>query len=331
MITRLAPVPYEPEALCEQWERFLYQIQDVYHQPAEADNIVNFMQRSLGYALTGSTKEQCLFILWGGGANGKSTLLNTVKKLLGNYALQTPTETLLAKTKGGEIPADVARLDGPRLVTASEVDRGRRLGESLVKELTGRDTVSARFLYGEYFDFIPQFKLFLSTNHKPHIRGTDNAIWRRIQMIPFKVQFSDEQQDKELPEKLQAEGPGILAWLVRGCLSWYQEGLGVPEEVKAATAEYRAEMDLLRDFLDSCCVIGPDLSATADTLYKAYVSWAEDQGLTDKERLKQRGFGLALTERGFERDRTTHGRHLRHGIGLLSNQGSPGERSGDLI
>lgn len=322
MLTCMAPVAYDPDAICDQWEWFLYRIMDVDREPAAADNLVMFLQRSMGYGITGSTKEQCLFILYGGGANGKSTLVNTIKKVAGSYALHTPTETLLAKKRGGEIPTDVARLDGPRLVTASEVDRGRRLAESLVKELTGQDTVSARFLYGEYFDFQPQFKLFLSTNNKPVIRGADNAIWRRIKAIPFNVQFGegkDFPKDPDLDTKLWAEAPGILAWLVRGCLSWQQDGLDTPEEVTAATTEYRAEMDVLLDFLSDCCAIGSDKSAFSKDLYDAYKEWAEAQGITekDRERLSQRSFGLALTERGFRRGRSTHGAHCWRGIGLL--------------
>lgn len=311
LMTCMAPVDYEPDAPCPIWERFIYEIQ------AENINVYDFLQRALGYALTGSTQEQCLFILWGTGANGKSTLINLVTRLLGNYARNTPVETLLAKKRSGEIPTDVARLDGPRFVMAKEVDRGRRLSESLIKELTGQDTVTARFLYGEYFDFIPKFKLFLSTNHKPVIRGTDNAIWRRIRLIRFPVQLPEAQWDQELPDKLWAEAPGILAWLVRGCLSWQRMGLDPPPEVIEATAEFRAEMDILADFLSDCCVIGPEKSAWAKDLYGSYESWAEDQGLKEKEQLTQRGFGLALSERGFERDRSTHGRHLWRGLGLL--------------
>ncbi len=321
LLTCMSPVPFEPEAEIIEWEKFLYQIMDVRREPTAADRMVVFLQRAFGYAVTGATKEQCLFILWGGGANGKSTLLNLVKEVLGNYALNTPIETLLAKNRGGDIPTDVARLDGPRFVTASEVDRGRRLAESLVKELTGKDTISARFLYGEYFDFKPQFKLFLSTNNKPVIRGADDAIWRRLNMIKFNVQFGegkDFPQDKDLEDKLRAEAPGILAWLVRGCLYWQQEGLGRPEEVTAANAEYRAEMDVLAEFIEDCCLVAPGLSATAQEIYSAYCHWAEEAGLKEKEIMKQRTFGICLTERGFKRDKGAAGKRFWRGVGLRS-------------
>jgi putative DNA primase/helicase len=319
LITCLAPVNYDPTAAYDLWEKFLYRIMDVYERPASAERMVNFLQRSLGYSLTGSCEEECLFILWGGGANGKSTLVNTVSHVLGDYARNTPVETLLLKKGAGEIPSDVARLDGPRFLTAAEVDRGRRLAESLVKELTGRDIVTARFLYAEHFDFTPQFKLWLSTNNKPVIKGTDDAIWRRIMFVEFPVQIPKEQRDKHLRDKLQEEeGAGILNWMVQGCLSWQRDGLDVPEEVVAATADYRAEMDDLAGFLADKCLVGPGLKASAQDLYSAYISYCEDQKLREKEIMKQQNFGRCLAERNFKRDRGTAGRRLWRGIGLRS-------------
>jgi putative DNA primase/helicase len=306
LITRLAPVEFDPQASCDLWDRFLDRIQ------AGNYDVIDFIQRALGYTLTGSCKEQALFILWGNGANGKSTLLNRISEILGNYALQTPTETLLAKTKG-EIPNDLARLNGPRFVTAFEVERGRRMAESLVKQLTGQDTIAARFLFGEYFDFVPQFKLFLATNHKPVIKDTSHAIWRRIRLIPFPVQIPENEWDRDLPEKLQIEWPGILAWLVRGCLGWYQDGLGVPDEVTSDTGEYQAEMDVLGDFISECCWVASGASATAKEIYEAYGDWAKENG--EKRPLSQRAFGMSLTERGFNRKRKAAG-NVWYGIGL---------------
>jgi putative DNA primase/helicase len=306
LITRLAPVNYKPEADCPLFIKFLDRIL------AGNRDLIKFVQKALGYALTGDCREQVLFMLWGSGANGKSTLLNIIAAILGTYAIQTPTETLLAKSKG-DIPNDLARLNGPRFVTAFEVDRGRRLAESLVKQLTGQDTVSARFLFAEYFDFKPQFKLFLATNHKPVIKDSSWAIWRRIRLIPFTVQIPEKEQDRQLPEKLQAELPGILAWMVRGCLSWQREGLSVPEEVNKATGEYRQEMDELGDFLEERCVVDPEESATAKGLYQAYGEWAEEAG--ERRPLSQKAFGTALAERGFERKRKAEGWYWR-GIGL---------------
>ncbi len=242
--------------------------------------------------------------------------MNTVSHILGDYACNTPVETLLIKRGGGEIPTDVARLDGPRFVTASEVDRGRRLAESLVKELTGRDVVTARFLYAEHFDFTPQFKLWLSTNNKPVIKGADDAIWRRIMFVEFPVQIPREQRDKRLRDKLEATAPGILNWLVQGCLAWQREGLDVPEEVLAATADYRAEMDDLAGFLEAKCIQGPGYFATAEELYKAYTAFCEEAAMREKEIMKQQSFGRCLTERGFKRDRGTGGRRFWRGVAL---------------
>lgn len=316
LITCVAPVEYDPEAYPELWEKFLYQIMDVYSRPAAADRMVTFLQRCLGYSLTGSCQEECLFILWGGGANGKSTLVKTVTAILGDYARNTPVETLLSRNRGGEIPADVARLDGPRFVSAQEVDRGRRLAESLVKAITGRDTISARFLYGEFFDFEPQFKLWLSTNNKPVIKGADDAIWRRIMFVEFPVQIPKEERDELLRDKLLAEATGILAWLVRGCRQWQEEGLDPPEEVLEATAQYRAEMDILADFIADKCLVAPGMMASAADLYHAYCTWADEAGIPEKQQLKQRTFGTCLAERGFRRDKGSGGQRLWRGVDL---------------
>jgi putative DNA primase/helicase len=316
LITSMAPVDYNPDAPCDLWEEFLYQIMDYEQRPDTAVRMTAFLQQALGYSLTGDCREECLFILWGGGANGKSTLVNTISEILGDYSRNTPVESLLSRPKGGEIPTDIARLDGPRFVTTSEVDRGRRLAESLVKALTGRDTITARYLYGEFFDFIPQFKLWLSTNNKPIIKGADDAIWRRIMFVRFPVHIPKEQRDGELKSKLLSEGSGILSWLVRGCLDWQRHGFEVPPEVTADIAEYRSEMDVLADWIEDRCLVQPTHTATASELYESYTEWAEETGLKDKEVLKQRTFGSCLAERGFIRDKGAKGQRLWRGVGL---------------
>jgi putative DNA primase/helicase len=288
-ITKLAPVEFDPAARCPLWEAFLERIFDGNHA------LISFLQRAVGYALTGDTREQCLFILWGTGANGKSTFVTTIQAILGDYALQTPTETLLAK-RTEYIPNDIARLKGARFVSAIESAEGRKLNEPLIKQMTGGDKISARFLHREWFDFYPEFKIFLATNHKPVIRGTDHAIWRRIRLIPFTVTIPEPEQDKELSRKLLAEASGILNWALEGCLAWQHGGLGVPDEVKEATEEYRSEMDVLAAFLADCCIVDPNARVLNKELYTAYESWCRENG---EEPLGQRSLGRSLGERGF--------------------------------
>jgi putative DNA primase/helicase len=268
--------------------------------------------------LTGSTREQVLFFLYGLGANGKSTLLEVLQALFGDYATQTNTETFLVKHRGGGIPNDVAALKGARFVAAAEVEAGRRMAEVLIKQLTGGDKITARFLHGEFFEFKPTFKLWLSANHKPVIRGTDHAIWRRIRLLPFTVQIPKEEQDRELPEKLKAELPGILNWALAGCLQWQYGGLESPKEVTEATEGYREEMDVMADFLAERCFVAPGASATAKELYSSYTSWAEAMG--EKRPYSQTAFGSALRERGFESGRGAGGRTVWYGIGVQASE-----------
>jgi putative DNA primase/helicase len=312
LITKIAPVEYHADAAAPTWEAFLERV-------LPGEELRQFVQRAVGYSATGNTSEQCMFIHHGPGANGKSTFQETVSAALGDYAMRTPTETLLVKRTGG-VPNDVARLKGARFVTASETEEGRRLAESLVKDLTGQDTISARFMWAEWFDFKPTHALHLSTNHKPEIRGTDAAIWRRIRLIPWAVTIPSAEQDRELPEKLRAELPGVLGWIVRGCLEWQREGLRAPEEVRQATRAYRAEMDVLAAFLADCCVRGEEETAFAGELWGAWKSWCEETG---EQHGTQKRFGGRLAERGFlnHRDSKT-GRKVWSGVSLRPNWGS---------
>lgn len=308
LVTKLAPVSYDPHATCPTWLTFLNQVM------GDQTEMVAFLQRAVGYSMTGSTRERALFLAYGTGANGKSTFLETLRAMCGDYAMKTPTDTLLAKSDAG-IPNDVARLKGARFVAASESDEGRRLAESMVKAMTGSDTLSARFMRGEWFDFKPEFKLWLATNHKPTIRGTDKGIWDRIKVIPFLVRIEDDKQDRELHSKLLAELPGILAWAVRGCLAWQRDGLSIPRDVVAATDAYREEQDILAAFLVDRCVIQASASARASELYTEYKQWCDTSG---EHPQSQRRFGSALAERGFQR---VHGRHgwVWNGLGLAGD------------
>ena len=293
-LTKVAPVDYDPQAACPTWVAFLGRIL------AEDEALIRYVQKAVGYSLTGSTDEQCLFILHGSGANGKSTFLNTISAMLGDYARQTPTDALLVK-RGDSISNDVARLQGARFVSAVEVESGRRLAEAQVKQLTGGDLITARFLYQEFFEFRPAFKLFLGVNHTPVIQGSDHGIWRRIHLVPFTVTIAKEDQDKRLGEKLRAERSGILRWAVEGCLAWQAEGLEPPLVVSIATEEYRAEMDILARFLLECCDVGPEARVATSVLYARYVSWC---ALVDEAPVQKRAFAVALKERGFQPGRS---------------------------
>jgi putative DNA primase/helicase len=311
LITKLAPVQFDPEAECPAWWEFLKRIFD------SNFTLIEYLQKATGYTLTGSTIEQCLFFLFGLGANGKSTFLEIIHTLSGDYAQRTSSETFLMKKSGG-IPNDVAALRGARLVGAVEVEAGRRLAEVLIKEMTGGDRISARFLHAEWFTFKPEFKIFLAANHKPVIRGTDHAIWRRIRLIPFSVQIPKAEQDKELPEMLKAELSGILNWALEGCILWQDQGLNPPQEVCDATQGYREEMDPLADFLTECCILSPAAEVMAAELFKAYSSWTGTNGI--KQPMSQTDFGMRLKDRGLKNPQETKGpnkgRKKWQGIGL---------------
>ena len=316
LLTKLARVEYDPEARAPVWSAFLERV-------LPAEDLRSFVRRAAGYSATGDTSEQCLFINHGVGANGKSTFHEAVAAALGDYAMRAPTDMLLTK-RGGAVPNDVARLKGARFVTASETEDGRRLAESLVKDLTGQDTITARFMRAEFFDFRPTHKLHLSTNHKPEIRGTDTAIWRRIRLVPWTVTIPPTEQDKKLSEKLRNELPGILAWIVMGCVEWRRGGLQAPEEVRKATSAYRAEMDVLASFIEDCCLLRAGASALATPLYVAYKEWCEANG---EHIEKQRRFGMRLTERGLRREKVG-GVYKWHGIGLRHDGAGPSGGNG---
>lgn len=303
LITKLAPWNYDPAAECPTWLNFL---DSIFEGNA---HLISYLQRAIGYALTGVIREQCLFFLHGQGSNGKSTFLNAIQAVLGDYARDTPTESLMVKSNEG-ISNDIARLKGARFVTAVEAEADKRMAESLVKRLTGGDTITARFMRAEFFQFRGTFKIFLGANHKPGVRGTDDGIWRRIKLIPFLVRIPDSKQDRELDDKLRAEAEGILAWAVRGCKEWQKHGLGEPEEVTAATAAYRDEMDFLGPFLADKCTLGPTLSIKAGDLYKSYTSYCED----NKEKpLSNTRFGRMIMERpGIKRKRHSTGNGMEY-------------------
>lgn len=293
MLSRLVPIDFNPEAVCPAWDLFLERVQPDH-------NVRAFLQRAVGYSLTGSTAEQCLFFVHGSGANGKSILIEVLLALLGEHAVAASFDSFAARAAGG-IPNDIARLAGARLVTVAEVEDGARLREVLIKDLTGGDTITARFLHREYFDFRPNFKLWIRGNHKPQIRGTDEGVWRRIRLIEFPVQIPEGERNPRLFDKLKAELPGILAWAVQGCLAWQKDGLVSPEAVREATRTYREEQDVIGEFLTERCVVDQRATVPASDLYRNYSKWADEAG---HHALSQTRFGLAISERGFRRERT---------------------------
>ena len=233
LITKSAGCAHDATALAPRWRQFLYEIFE------NNEELIVYLQKLMGYTLTGCTSEQLFLFLHGGGANGKTTLVEILIALLGDYGQHAPQSLLTAADNGREPMHEIARLHGARLVVSSETREGDRLAESRIKDMTGGDTLTGRFLYHEAFDFVPRFKLWMFGNHLPQIRGTDRGIWRRVRLIPFNVEIVETKRDRHLQEKLGQELPGILNWALEGCMNWQREELKSPVAVKSATAEYR--------------------------------------------------------------------------------------------
>lgn len=271
LLTRHSPVTFDAKAKCPQFDAFI-------HQVIGGDKtLAQYLQRVVGYSLTGRTTEQCLFFLYGSGANGKSVFLNVAKEVLGaDFAKQTAAETLMAKRSSQT--NDIATLQSVRVAIANEVEDGTLLAESLVKQMTGGDAMRARFHYQEFFEFVPKFKLFIAGNHKPIIQGRDNGIWRRIRLIPFLVTFQPAQQDKHLQDKLRTELPGILNWAIKGCKAWQKSGLATPKVVTDAVDSYRDDMDIIGQWVAESCAVGANLESKAADAYQSYKFWSERSG-----------------------------------------------------
>jgi len=308
LITKLAPANYNPDAKCTVWLDHLNKIMD------GNDELIKFLQKAFGYSLTGDASERKIFIQYGSGANGKSVTNDTIALIMGDYAMRTPTTSLHVK-RGDGIPNDIARLKGARFVYASEAEQGQRLAEGAIKDMTGGEKITARFLHQEYFDFYPEFKIWLGTNHKPEIRGTDPAIWDRIRLIPFTVRIPENEQipKTEILELFKEEIDGIFSWLVKGCLLWQEEGLGFPKEVSAATNKYRNEMDIIGNFINDECVLGENRAVSAKDLYATYEKWGENNG---EDIISKTLFGKKLNERGIDSYQGSKNTTMRAGIGL---------------
>ena len=306
MITRLTGAAFDPTATCPRWLRFLG---EVFGDDAD---LIAFLQRAVGYSLTGDIREHALFILHGTGANGKTTFTEAIRFVLGDYARATPFSTFESGNRD-EKRVDLAALRGVRFVSASEAEDNRRLAEARVKAVTGGDVISCRRLYGDFFEYTPSFKIWLATNYKPEIRGTDLGIWRRLRLIPFARQFTGAAADPMLLETLKGERAGILGWAVQGCLRWRQQGLGSTEAVQSATEAYRAEQDTLGVFLDECTEQQEGATVRAGELFARYKTWADASG---EKALTANAFSRRLTDRGIDRVRNRQSR-LWVGIRLL--------------
>jgi putative DNA primase/helicase len=303
LISLGADVRFESDASCPRWERFLDEVCD-----GDRDRIA-YLKRAVGYSITGDTSEHALFVMHGGGANGKTTFIETIKRVAGDFATTCPFDTF-ARARGGNGPRnDLARLHRARLVVASESGEGGRLDEATVKMLTGGDTVAARFLYSEFFEFTPGFKIWLVTNHRPKVEGEDDAIWRRIKLIPFDVSFLGR-EDSTLRAQLEAELPGILRWAIEGCLEWQRDGLGTADAVERATIEYREDENVLGAFLAERCEMRGWIE-TID-LREAYVAFCKSIG---EKPLAASVLGRRLRERGIRRT-TLDGSYVYDGISL---------------
>lgn len=301
----------EPGSDRHLWNAFISRI------TGRDEALADFIQRMCGYALTGSTREHALFFLWGTGANGKSVFINTISGLLGDYAKTAPVEAFIA-SNGEHHPTDLAGLQGSRLVTAVETEDGRCWAESKLKALTGGDRIAARFMRQDFFEFVPQFKLVIAGNHKPGLRSVDESIRRRFHLIPFTVTIPENERDPELAEKLRNEWPGILGWMIEGCLAFQHDGLKPPDAVRDATGEYLASEDTLARWMEDCCIQLPNCSQTSAALFASWRTWCEQN---QEYAGSHKRFSQNLEERGFNRE---HGRSGNRFVGIgLRVEGGP--------
>lgn len=300
-ITLRVRVAFDPAATCPLW---LNTLADIFAPPAdpglpdlnarqiESRRLIDFLQRAIGYSITGDCREECCFFLWGTGCNGKSTIVNTLGWLFADYCDDMPYSTLERSERGSGIPNDVAKLVGKRFITCAEVNEFN-VNEARLKALTGRDPMTARFLNREFFTFTPVCKIWICTNNKPTILGQDDGIWRRLHLIPF-VQTFEGRENKQLKDQLRLELPGILNWIVAGAARWLDEGLNPPDTVKAATNAYRQESNPITPFVETCCVLGTDRRMQAAGAWTAYEEFCRGANLEPWKRLSDKAFHAAL-------------------------------------
>lgn len=301
MFSKQANVEYDPKATASLWNKFLKQIFN------DDQELIHYVQKCAGYSFTGANVEQNMFLLLGDGSNGKSVLMNTLNNVAGSYAKELKPESIIkTRFSNGSAPnSDIARLEGARLVTSSEINQGVNFDEALIKQLTGGEKIVARYLFGSEFEYVPKFKIWMSVNELPTIQGTDNGIWRRIKVIPFNVQITKDQVDPYLEKKLQKEFSGILNWILEGALMWQKEGLNEPQAVENATVQYRAEMNPIIMFISECCELDSNSETKASILWNKYNDWAKS---SNEPIGTQRNFGKKLHEQ-LNRVRRTDGNY----------------------
>jgi putative DNA primase/helicase len=311
LITKLAPVSFDPDAKCPLWRDFLERVM------AQNENLTGYLRVLAGVCLTGDVRDQVLFIFYGQGANGKSVFLDTLLSLLGDYALTTPSELLTTRNGRDEHPTEVASLYGKRLAVAYETESGRTMRVQLVKQLTGNTRLSARFMRQDYFQFDRTHKLILATNNRPSIRESSLAVWRRIRLVPWTVTIPPKEQDQTLTTKLRAEWPGILSWALLGCLDWQEVGLESPPEVDSATSDYREEQDRIGEFIRERCELVAGTFTSYRLLYAEYLDWCKSQN--DNYPLGRLEFTNSLVKiDGVEKTRATGGQRGFQGVVLSS-------------
>jgi P4 family phage/plasmid primase-like protien len=296
-VTMRVQVAYDPNATCPLWLNTLAEIfapADDLFKVEYSYKMINFVQRAVGYSITGDCREECCFFAWGGGRNGKGTVMNTLALLFGDYTDDMPYSTLEKSDRGSGIPNDVAKLAGKRFITCSEVNEFN-LNENRIKALTGRDPITARFLHREFFTFIPVCKIWIATNNKPQIAGQDDGIWSRIHLIPFVQQFDETRANKQLKDQLREELPGILNWIVDGTLKWLRDGLNPPDTVKKATAAYRDESNPITPFIESRCVVDKNLKMQVRPAFDEYEGFCNATGV--ERRLSSIRFFEAMEKR----------------------------------
>jgi putative DNA primase/helicase len=297
MITKSAGTVFDGTAECPLWLKFLDRVL------ASDQSLIRYVQKAVGCSLTGDIGEQCFHFLHGGGCNGKSTFIEVIQALLGEYARRAPQTLFSVSPNGREPQNEVARLAGARMVIGSEVEEGSRLAESRIKDLTGGDVLTGRFLYAEPFEFHPTFKLWMFGNHTPHVNGTDYGIWRRIRLLPFSVQIPEAERDPCLLGKLLLELPGILNWAIEGCLAWQRERLKPPAIVQGAVANYREAEDVLGDFLSDMTRSDADGRVSRTALYQLYQDWCQREGI--RHSMSSKKFAKYIRERGIAETKTT--------------------------